>query len=107
VDAEYVSITVEPADLEDALRGARARGFRGLHVTVAHKVAVVPLVDELTPAARLGLSISGMKSRVQRGRRQLKRVLVDCCEVELDRRRSVMGYRPRRASCDCGPEAGQ
>jgi RNA polymerase sigma-70 factor (ECF subfamily) len=56
-------------------------------------------------AARTGLSLSGMKSRVQRARRQLKRVLVDCCEVELDRRRSVSGYRPRRGSCGCDPES--
>jgi RNA polymerase sigma-70 factor (ECF subfamily) len=55
-------------------------------------------------AARVGLSPSGMKSRVQRARRQLKQVLTDCCEIELDRRRSVTGYRPRRASCDCGTD---
>lgn len=61
VDAEYVSITVEPGDLEDALRGARALGFSGLHVTVPHKVAVVPLVDELTPAARLAGAVNCVK----------------------------------------------
>jgi RNA polymerase sigma-70 factor (ECF subfamily) len=55
-------------------------------------------------AARVGISPSGMKSRVQRARRKLKRVLTDCCEVELDRRRSVTNYRPRRASCDCGAD---
>jgi RNA polymerase sigma-70 factor, ECF subfamily len=43
-------------------------------------------------AARLGLSISGMKSRVQRGRRQLKGMLEACCTIELDRRRGVAGY---------------
>lgn len=61
LDAEYVSITVEPADLEDALRGARAFGFAGLHVTVPHKVAVVPLVDELTPAAELAGAVNCVK----------------------------------------------
>jgi RNA polymerase sigma-70 factor, ECF subfamily len=52
-------------------------------------------------AARVGLSLSGMKSRVQRARRQLKQVLVRCCEVELDVRGDVSAYRPRRGSCDC------
>jgi len=62
-------------------------------------------VDGLTQAdsaARLGLSVSGMKTRVQRGRRLLKDVLLDCCHVELDRRGGVTGYRSRRGRCDCG-----
>lgn len=37
-------------------------------------------------AARLGLSTSGMKSRVQRGRRMLRQEVVRCCRVELDAR---------------------
>lgn len=43
-------------------------------------------------AAQLGLSLSGMKSRVQRGRRQLKEMLEACCTIELDRRRGVAHY---------------
>jgi shikimate dehydrogenase len=61
MDAEYLSVTVEPDDLEDAVRGVRALGFSGLHVTVPHKVAVVPLVDELTPAARLAGAVNCVK----------------------------------------------
>lgn len=55
-------------------------------------------IEGLTQAAaakRLGLSLSGMKSRVQRGRRLLKRTLLRCCEVELDRRGGVVDYHPR------------
>jgi RNA polymerase sigma-70 factor, ECF subfamily len=52
-------------------------------------------------AARVGLSVSGMKSRVQRARRQLKQVLLECCEVELDARGDITGYRPQRRSCSC------
>jgi len=43
-------------------------------------------------AARLGLSVSGMKSRVQRGRRQLREMLEACCVIALDRRRGVVDY---------------
>jgi RNA polymerase sigma-70 factor (ECF subfamily) len=43
-------------------------------------------------AAQLGLSLSGMKSRVQRGRRQLKGMLEDCCTIELDRRHGVVDF---------------
>jgi RNA polymerase sigma-70 factor (ECF subfamily) len=54
-------------------------------------------------AGRLGLSVSGMKARVQRGREQLKDLLLDCCDVELDRRRGVTAYRSKRGSCaTCG-----
>ena len=52
-------------------------------------------------AARLGLSTSGMKSRVQRSRAQLRELLVACCEIELDSRGAITSYQPRRAPCDC------
>ena len=50
-----------------------------------------------------GLSLSGMKSRVQRGRRQLKRMLDACCTIELDRRRGVTAYDVRdQQNHSCG-----
>jgi shikimate dehydrogenase len=61
IAAQYVSLTVEPDELEDAVRGARALGFAGLHVTAPHKVAVVPLVDRLTPAAGLAGAVNCVK----------------------------------------------
>jgi len=49
-------------------------------------------------AERLGLSFSGAKSRVQRAREKLKKMLLDCCHFEFDRRGKVIDYQPR---CDC------
>jgi RNA polymerase sigma-70 factor (ECF subfamily) len=49
-------------------------------------------------AARLGLSVSGAKSRVQRGREQLGALLANCCHLEFDRRGNVVDYE-RRGSC--------
>ncbi len=46
-------------------------------------------------AALLGLSLSGMKSRVQRGRLLLRRALEDCCHIALDARGRVIGCEPR------------
>jgi len=46
-------------------------------------------------AERLGLSVSGAKSRVQRGREQLKQALLDCCQFEFDRRGRVIDCAPR------------
>lgn len=55
-------------------------------------------------AQELGLSVSGMKSRVQRGRSKLKDILLECCSVELDRRRSVIDVQSREeggcSDCD-------
>lgn len=51
-------------------------------------------------ADRLGLSLSGAKSRVQRGREKIKEMLLDCCRFEFDSRGTVIGYE-RREPCDC------
>lgn len=50
-------------------------------------------------AERLGISVSGAKSRVQRGREILKKDLLECCEVEFDRRGSVIDYKPKKECC--------
>jgi shikimate dehydrogenase len=61
VDARYVSLEVEPSALGDAVRGIRALGFEGIHVTVPHKVAVVPLLDRVSEAARLAGAVNCVK----------------------------------------------
>jgi len=61
-------------------------------------------VDGLTQveaARRLGLSVSGMKSRVQRARVRLRSVVEACCRVELDRRGGLIAYESRGGG-DCG-----
>jgi RNA polymerase sigma-70 factor (ECF subfamily) len=81
-----------------------------------------PLVDQLAPiyrdavtrvdldgqthqqaADQLGISVSGMKSRVQRGRRQLEEMLTRCCAVHLDRSGAVAGFQPGGTACGCAP----
>jgi RNA polymerase sigma-70 factor (ECF subfamily) len=52
---------------------------------VAHKDA----------ARMLGLSVPGAKSRVQRGRRKLRGMFDECCRLEFDARRRVVGYQCR------------
>lgn len=53
---------------------------------------------------RLGISLSGAKSRVQRGREQLKVMLHECCTFEFDRRGKVIECQPRanRGCQECG-----
>ena len=52
-------------------------------------------LSQVPAAAKLGLSVSGMKSRVQRGRRKLKAALLRCCQVELNHRGDVLDYRQK------------
>jgi shikimate dehydrogenase len=49
----YLTIEVDPENLGDAVRGARAMGFAGFNCTIPHKVAVIEHLDELGESARL------------------------------------------------------
>jgi RNA polymerase sigma-70 factor, ECF subfamily len=55
-------------------------------------------------ARREGVSLSGMKSRVQRGRRRLAELLGQCCALTLDARGVPMVYTSSARGCDgsCG-----
>ncbi len=48
---------------------------------------------------RLGLSVSGAKSRVQRARGMLKEMLLDCCHLEFDRLGNVIDYQHKCSDC--------
>jgi shikimate dehydrogenase len=47
----YVNMEVAPEDLGDAVRGARAMGFRGFNCSLPHKVTVIPHLDGLGESA--------------------------------------------------------
>ena len=53
-------------------------------------------------AERLGLSLSATKSRVQRGRAELRQMLLECCRFEFDRRGNIVDYERRRNGTECG-----
>jgi RNA polymerase sigma-70 factor (ECF subfamily) len=55
-------------------------------------------------AEMAGISVSGMKSRVQRGRAQLRQMFDQCCEIALDARGKVTDFTPRPQPCSsCKP----
>lgn len=67
-------------------------------------------ITQKDAAEMLGLSISGMKSRVQRGREQIRRMFEECCEISVDARGHVVDCTPRaleqipedcRAAAEC------
>ncbi|MDA8425694.1 MAG: shikimate dehydrogenase [Treponema sp.] len=53
LDWRYLTVEVDPADLGEAVRGARAMGFAGFNCTIPHKVAVIPHLDGLGKSAEL------------------------------------------------------
>lgn len=56
-------------------------------------------------ARQLGLSISGVKSRVRRGRRQLAALIADCCDIDISIDGGIQGFEPRpRARALCGDQ---
>ncbi|HEX8322040.1 RNA polymerase sigma factor SigZ [Longimicrobium sp.] len=105
-----------PADLAEA-EGERSDAARRELAECIH-----PLVDALPEhyrdavrlselhgltqqetARRLGLSLSGAKSRVQRARRRLEEMLLACCRVEFDGRGAIVDYE---SPDGCGPGRG-
>ncbi len=81
---------------------------RGLPDSYRRAVELTDL-EGLTQAAaaeRLGLSLPGAKSRVQRGRARLKDMLLRCCEIETDRRGRVIAFEARdgEGCASCGEE---
>jgi RNA polymerase sigma-70 factor, ECF subfamily len=48
---------------------------------------------------KLGLSLSGAKSRVQRGRAKLKKLILQCCHMEFDHRGEIAGYNRKKDGC--------
>lgn len=48
---------------------------------------------------KLDISLSGAKSRVQRGREKLKDVLLECCRLEFGRSGKVVEFQPQRKDC--------
>lgn len=51
LDYAYIAVPVAPQDLPAAVEGFRAMNFRGWNVTIPHKSAIIPLLDEVEPAA--------------------------------------------------------
>ena len=60
-------------------------------------------------ARQQGLSLSGAKSRVQRGRNMVKNLLTECCRFEFDHQRKMIDYDGKGQGCgsSCGQCGGR
>ena len=105
---------VDPVDEpDDAWSQLGCRSAKWLHELIeqlperyrtAVRLAEIEGLAQQEVADRLGLSLSGAKSRIQRGRRMLRESLQQCCRFEFDRRGNLLDIDPRadRTVCrDC------
>jgi DNA-directed RNA polymerase specialized sigma subunit, sigma24 homolog len=68
------------------------------------KAIVLTDIERLTQkemAEKLGLSSSGAKSRVQRSRKKLKEMLLECCHFEFDRSGNITEYQLKEQNSPC------
>lgn len=96
--AEWRDDAEEQADAAVSL-SAFVRAFVDMLPTPYREALHLTEIDGLTmgeAAERESISASGMKSRVQRGRRLLRELFEACCEIALDARGRVVEYTPRR-----------
>lgn len=97
-------------DAERALAGLASCVQPLLELLPADQAAAVELVDlggvsQVKAARAAGISVSGMKSRVQRGRRSLHDAITACCTIQLDVRAAVQEFRSRPgADCPCSTD---
>ena len=107
VDVEQVS--AESAEMIENMDHEFAQCLRPLTERLDEKYKQALLLTDFgeqkqTEAAKqVGISVSGMKSRVQRARSKLKEELLNCCAVEVDHFGQIVDYA-RKDHCkpsDC------
>ncbi|MGG1677491.1 shikimate dehydrogenase [Neobacillus sp. NRS-1170] len=64
IDGQYLPFHVKNDDLEDAVKGLKALGVGGFNITVPHKSAIIPFLDEVE---ELALNIGAVNTVVNVG----------------------------------------
>jgi RNA polymerase sigma-70 factor, ECF subfamily len=98
----------DETETEQALLNCVTPFVARLPESYRHAITLVELqgMSQADAAAMEGISLSGMKSRVQRGRRMLREMFEECCSLQIDARGHVM-EADRRDSTTCGPSCAE
>lgn len=99
-DGDVQQVPCEGGGWLAELIGSLPEGYRD-----AVQMAEIEGMAQQEVADRLGLSLSGAKSRIQRGRVMLKDALERCCHFEFDGRGNLIDYAPkadRKVCRNCG-----
>jgi RNA polymerase sigma-70 factor (ECF subfamily) len=95
-------LSTETADVMDDSRQALAACIQPLvlHLDPLSRDALLATdlgsKSQVEAARDTGMTVSTMKSRIQRGRQKLRDAMLQCCHVEFDRRRGVMAFAQRQ-----------
>ncbi|HBL77781.1 MAG TPA: RNA polymerase sigma factor SigZ [Prolixibacteraceae bacterium] len=102
---EEVTVEPEPDDLPQAMQ--EATGWIGFYVhtlPAPYREALVLYelegLSQKEIAERLNISYVNARSRVQRGRKILKKNLTDCCVFNVDAYGNIIEYNRRAESCN-------
>ena len=103
LDASKVDIFEESAADSNSLARCLIPMIKGLPAPYDQALMLTDIdgMSQTAVADQLGLSVSGMKSRVQRGRQKLKATLLRCCEIDVNRQGDVVDYKTREKSSGC------
>jgi RNA polymerase sigma-70 factor (ECF subfamily) len=106
-ELDNVASSDEP-ESEQALLGCVTPFVARLPEAYRHAITLVELqgLSQADAAEMEGVSLSGMKSRVQRGRRMLREMFEECCSLKIDARGHVM-EADRRDAAACGPSCAE
>ncbi len=99
--------TTPDADDERLLLGCVAPFVAKLESPYREAITLVELegMTQQGAADVAGVSLSGMKSRVQRGRRMLRAMFEECCALTFDARGRVIDAHARCEACDDDADA--
>ncbi|NQV98536.1 MAG: sigma-70 family RNA polymerase sigma factor [Rhodospirillales bacterium] len=102
-DIPDAGVTDPTEDTSAALARCLVPMIRNLPAVYGQALMLVDIggVSQSDAAQQLGLSVSGAKSRVQRGRQKLKAMLLRCCRLETNSRGALISHQSRNASACC------
>lgn len=93
LDVEPDAVSELAPSVKGMLNCVPEKYHQALELTELQGLSQVELAD------RLGMTVSGAKSRVQRAREKLKEAFLDCCHFEFDRLGRVVDYHPKCEKC--------
>lgn len=81
------------SDLQEMINALPVKYAQALNIVEFQGLSQVQLAKELN------ISVSGAKSRVQRGRQMLKDSLMNCCHFEFDKYGTIISSHPIACCC--------
>lgn len=101
LQAEDLWFEQETRDVQQEFEQCLAPFIQALPKDSADLLNTVELegVSQKQLAEQQNISYSTLKSRVQKGRSELRKLFEECCDLTLDKRGNVIDYQPRGQGC--------